>query len=228
MHTHIYRHSVECLTSKAVRGCICEYQRYKSIMLWAFSFGGIYYIAGWLLGSDLIRGDASHLISDFLTDIVALGVGALVLQYPSATEIYRRYGGFLQSILLCIAGILVLLHIFFAENQSIDGEYVILFGVAAILVNHKRLQILHPHEGLFETYKKIGNSLKSGEREITTYIAQLLHVSLDVLSSWLTVVGGIGIFLTENADLDHVFAYILALMIFVSALITFIFALRHK
>ncbi len=224
----IFKHKNGCPASIDKEAlCICEGSRYFYAFLVGVAIVIPEYAVGSFFGSEAIKGDAWHLAAgDMLYDLIALFIVALVQQYPPHEHTLRSCGGYAQSILLFIAAGFAYWELAHATPESPD-LVMLLVGVLTSLGSWWRFRVLHPHGGPVSLILEIWRAVRSGSREVTTYVGEVLHVLTDFGTNVIVAVGGLlGLLSLTHAADEYASLAIIALLI-ISAVVVLIFSTRH-
>ena len=223
MHSHgdLYRHSPECpRVVDTTASCTCTAPRFRRVFFIAITFALCEWVAGYVIGSGALRGDAWHLLMDSMTDASWWLFASIALR--SATpDFWGRYGERVQATLMTIAGCAMIVEVFFVgHHENINGLHLLVAGSIAYGVNYWRFRVLHPGGGVLTLLRGLLEHIRSGNRNTQRlFVGQVLHILLDVGVSLAVAVSG-GVLLVAPgavAATEYTVGGIATLLMFASA-----------
>jgi len=223
----VFQHSDHCATLNN-GSCTCEPSRYRNALLIAIPLMFFEHWMGSRGGSEALQADAWHLAGDGLHDLWAWGVALTAITYTDFKDIIRRHGGYVQSALLFLSGTAILWQLFvFGANPKTDGFTMFWVGSVAVGLNYWRFKLLHPHGTIWGVFKDVTRALKEGSEELTTFVAEVLHVISDVFVSVAASLGGLYILSVGESIIDEALAVGIAIFLYIFAFVVLVFARRH-
>jgi|GEM_PF-5038484 len=169
------------LTLEIQISCQCERDRYLVSAALAGAGSIVGYIFAKIIGSIAGEGDSIHLFFDGGQSLISAIIAVIALRPTSNESSVRRIGAYSQAFLLAMAAVLIWVDASHHNDVPRSGVQMIVLGIASSAVAIIRFIVVH------------------SEWKTITGKGEVLHVGIDVATSFCVLLAGIAVLLGAPA-----------------------------